>query len=147
MEDYKPGDIVEIETSKGLAYVQVTHVHPSYPPVVMFLNGPCDKRPENVSTLARVGDHTVAMVPLNGVLKKLGLRHAKAGEAEIPYAERKFPTFRMPVRGKQGEIIYWWFWDGRGLSYATELDEAEKKMPLREVMSSERFIEQLLSEG
>lgn len=144
MEEYTPGDIVEIETGNGLAYVQVTHAHPSYPPVVKFLNGPYQQRPDNVASLFSGKDEeSIAMVPLAGVLKKLNLPHSKIGEAEIPYSERKFPMFRMPVRGKQGEIIYWWFWDGQGLSYSSELDEAQKKMPLREVMASDRFLQKI----
>jgi hypothetical protein len=51
----------------------------------------------------------------------------------------------MPIRDKQGEIVYWWFWDGRGLSYDAELDAEQAKLPLREVMSGKRFL-QLLSD-
>ncbi|MBN9888279.1 hypothetical protein [Salipiger abyssi] len=149
MEEYAPGDIVEIATDKGLAYVQVTHVHPSYPPVVKFLKGPSATRPDNVTSLAEIREGKMAMVPLGGVLKKLGLSHSKAGEIEIPRAQRHFPTFRMPIRGKQGEIIYWWFWDGQGLTYSpeSELTDEQQKMPTREVMSSERFLEQLLADA
>ncbi len=143
MQEYRPGDIVEVETAKGLAYVQVTHSHPSYPSVVRFLGGPVKERPKNVTALAGEGRRTIAMVPLEGVLKKLKLASAKVGAVDIPYGGRKFPTFRMPVRGKQGEILYWWFWDGQGLTYATELDEVQKELPLREVMSSEKFLHQL----
>jgi hypothetical protein len=49
----------------------------------------------------------------------------------------------MPVRDRQGEILYWWFWDGQGLTYASELDDVQKALPLREVMSSENFLHQL----
>ena len=69
------------------------------------------------------------------------------GTAESPQIERKFPTFRMPVRDKQGEIIYWWFWDGQGLTYSSELTERQKKLPLREVMASGRFLEHLLADA
>ncbi len=144
MEEYAPGDIVEVKTDKGLAYLQVTHTHASYPPVVRFLTGPHKNRPENVTVLTGSAEGPLAMVPLSGVLRKLNLAHTKVGTAEIPQGERKFPTFRMPVRDKQGEIIYWWFWDGQGLTYSSELTEPQKKLPLREVMSSERFLEQLL---
>ncbi|AJE47678.1 hypothetical protein [Celeribacter indicus] len=147
MEEYAPGDIIEIQTEKGLAYVQLTHLHPSYPPVVKFLKGRYKDRPDNVLSLSGKGEETVAMVPLSGVLRKLNLPHAKVGEAEIPHGERKFPTFRTPIRDKQGQIIYWWFWDGRGLTYSSELDEVQESLPLREVMSSERFLERLLEDA
>jgi hypothetical protein len=47
----------------------------------------------------------------------------------------------MPIRDKKGEIIYWWLWDGRGLSYDVELTEAQDALPLREVMTGKRFLE------
>lgn len=147
MEDYAPGDIVEIETPKGLAYVQLTHTHPSYPPVVKFLKGGYKKRPDNVLSLSNKGEETVAMVPLSGVLRKLKLRHSKVGATEIPQGQRKFPTFRTPIRDKKGQIIYWWFWDGQGLTYSSELDEVQETLPLREVMSSDRFLERLVADA
>lgn len=148
MQDYAPGDIVEIVTDKGLAYVQLTHTHPSYPPVVRFLKGPVARRPDNVTALIDNCAGKIAMVPLEGVLRKLNLAHAKVGEIAIP-PQQKFPTFRMPIRGKQGEIIYWWFWDGQGLTYSPESDlsDAQRQMPLREVMSADRFLEQVLCDA
>ena len=47
----------------------------------------------------------------------------------------------MPIRDKQGEIVYWWFWDGRGLSYDVELSEEQGSLPIREVMTGSRFLE------
>lgn len=146
MEEYVPGDIVEIETSKGLAYVQLTHLHPSYPPVIKFMKGPYENRPDNVTVLT-AESAPVAMVPLSAVLRKLGLKHCCIGNMDIPRSEQKFPIFRMPIRGKAGEIIYWWFWDGQGLTFSTELADHQEKLPMREVMSSERFLEQLAANG
>ena len=62
------------------------------------------------------------------------------GQAEIPEDHRVFPTFRMPIRDKQGNIVYWWFWDGRGLSYDTELDAATADLPMREVLTGQRLL-------
>lgn len=146
MEEYLPGDIVEVETQNGLAYVQLTHTHPSYPPVVKFLKGPYQERPGNVSVLANEAA-PMAMVPLSGMLNKLGLKHARVGNAEIPHGEQKFPIFRMPIHGKKGEILYWWFWDGRGLTYSNELMERQETLPIRGVLSSERFLDQLVANG
>ena len=144
MEEYAPGDIVEVETTKGLAYVQLTHTHPSYPPVVKFLPGSYEHRPDNVTVLAEK-PAPMAMVPLTGALNRLGLKHALAGRSDIPHSERSFPIFRMPIRDKQGKIIYWWFWDGQGLTYSTELMEQQETLPMREVMSSGHFLDQLLA--
>lgn len=144
MEQYLPGDIVEVETPKGLAYVQLTHTHPSYPPVVKFLKGTYQDRPNNVAVLADE-KAPVAMLPLTGALTKLGLKHVRVANTDIPFGEQKFPIFRMPIRGKKGEILYWWFWDGQGLTFSSELVERQDQLPMREVMSSERFLTQLMA--
>ena len=68
MTDFTPGDVVEITTNKGKAYVQVTHIHSSYPPVVRALGGLHDSRPGDLDALvgevveaAASGDRIVVM--------------------------------------------------------------------------------------
>ena len=46
---FSAGDVIEIETEAGLSYVQVTHLHPSYPEVVRTLPGKYQTRPKNLS--------------------------------------------------------------------------------------------------
>lgn len=144
MTQYQPGDIIEIRTDRGLAYVHMTHHHESYPPVIRLLTGLHETRPDDLAALAAGEVRLTAMIPLDTALARLGLSHEKGGHAELPPAERRFPTFRMPIRDRQGQVVYWWFWDGQGLSHASELDETQKTLPLREVMSSERFLDELL---
>lgn len=60
------------------------------------------------------------MVFLSGVLKKFGLKYVWVGMVEIFCVEREFLIFRMFIWDKKGEIIYWWFWDGKGLIYMIE---------------------------
>lgn len=146
MTDFRPGDLVEIATVNGLAYAQITHNHASYPPVVRAIVGLHDKRPSDVASLAQKKTAFVAMIPLAGAMKHVGAPCEVVGHVEIPEQQRAFPTFRMPIRDKKGEVVYWWFWDGRGLRYATDLDAAQKKLPLREVMKGRRFLD-LVSSG
>ena len=145
MTDFTPGDVVEIATNKGKAYVQVTHIHSSYPPVVRALGGLHDSRPGDLDALVAGPTRFVGMIPLASALRKLGHDSEVVGHVDVPEDQKPFPTFRMPIRDKKGEIVYWWFWDGRGLSYDVELTEEQKALPLREVMSGERFLELLVS--
>lgn len=144
MTRYQPGDIIEIRTEHGLAYVHLTHHHDSYPPVVRVLKDVRSCRPVDLPAYAAETPHVIAMIPLKQALDRLGLPHEKAGYVELPQPERRFPTFRIAIRDKNGEIVYWWFWDGQGLSYSTELDAIQKTLPLREVMSSTRLLHELL---
>lgn len=141
MSDLKPGDVVEIAIGQQKAYAQIIHNHSSYPPVVRALDGLHDKRPENLDELVAGKTRFVAMIPLATALTRAGVEVTCLGAFDIPEEHHDFPTFRMPIRDKQGEIVYWWFWDGRGLSYDVELSEAQGSLPIREVMTGPRFLE------
>jgi len=138
-----PGDIVEIRTGSGLRYVQVTHNHVSYPDVVRVLPGTHESRPSDPADLAKHETVFSAMMPLGSALESGRLDGEKIGHAAIPEAEKAFPTFKMPIRDKDGGVAYWWFWDGEGLSYAADLSPKAEKYPTREVMTIERFLEKL----
>ena len=138
MSRYQPGDIVEIRLEQGLAYAQLTHEHESYPPVVRLFRGLSDSRPSDLEAHVAQAPRLTAMIPLEQALDRLGLAHEKAGSAALPEDERKFPTFRMPIRDKQGEIVYWWFWDGESLSYASDLDEPRNLQEHLGIKSSNR---------
>ncbi|MAY88302.1 hypothetical protein [Arenibacterium halophilum] len=140
MKEFSPGDLVEVDTGVGLAYVLVTHDHPSYPTVVRVLSGRHDSRPTDLTALAKGPAHQTVMIPLAGALKRLGVAHEVAATIDISDIAHRFPTFRMPIRDKQGNIVYWWFWDGQGLSYEVDPSEEQNALPLREVTSAERLL-------
>ena len=73
MREFSPGDVVEIRTPNGLAYVQVTHRHPSYPEVVRALSGLHEGRPDDPGALAAKPASFTAMIPLKGALDRLQL--------------------------------------------------------------------------
>lgn len=139
--EFEPGDVVEIRTEVGLRHAVVTHRHPSYPIVVRLIAGARSARPSDLSSLASADAAVTAMIPLRGVLEKLGLHHEVAGRVDP--AGGGFPTFRTPIRDRQGEVVYCWFWDGRGLTYEVDPSTEKDALPLREVMSATRFREAL----
>lgn len=147
MARYHPGDIIEIRTERGFGYVHLTHEHDSYPPAVRILKGIQSERPSDLASHVAQAPRTIAMIPLEEALDRLDLPHQKVGTLALPPRERGFPIFRMPIRDKQGEIVYWWFWDGHGLSYSVELDAAQETLPLREVISASKLLQELTSEG
>ena len=143
MKDMRPGDVVEIDVDGQKAYAQITHNHSSYPPVVRALTGRHDARPDDLDALVAGDTAFVAMIPLATAMERAGASYKVLGTHDIPAEHRDFPTFRMPIRDKQGEIVYWWFWDGRGLSYDVELTQSQESLPMREVMTGKRFLDLL----
>lgn len=139
--EFTPGDLLEIAFPHGLAYVHVTHGHASYPPVVRGLAGLHAQRPADPLHLLSGSDGWVAMVSLSPALERRGLTACVVARSDT--AGSPFPIFRTPIRGKTGETLYWWFWNGDTLSYTTELTETQKTWPLREVTSGEAFLDRL----
>lgn len=136
------GDVVEILTSKGLAYVQVTHTHVVYPEVIRILPGHYQKRPP-LADLSSAKTRNVAMIPLGGAMEHKKIQGEKIGSAKIPKSDKKFPTFKMPIRGKRGEIVYWWLWEGDGLAYTLEDDPRLQNAFQREVPTVQDFLSML----
>jgi hypothetical protein len=143
MHEFAPGDIVEIEAPNGLAYLQVTHHHPSYPEVVRVLPGLHAARPHDLAALCTRETAFKAMVPIAGAIAQDKLVARKIGRAAIPVADRAFPTFKMAIRDKQGAVAYWWFWDGEGLRYSEDAHADTAHCPLREVLTAGQLLERL----
>lgn len=140
---FSPGDMIEIKTESGLFYAQVTHDHPSYPQVVRVLCGARDTRPEDIQSLAQSETAFSAMIALGKAIANKQITGSRIGSASIPEQNSEFPIFRTPIYDKLGGIAYWWFWDGKGLRYETELTPEAEKYSIREVMSADAFMHRL----
>ena len=146
MTKFVPGDIVEVETPRGLAYVQITHNHPSYPEVARALTGPYEPGAD-AAALARLDTRFVAMIPLAGAVDSGFISARLLGNAPVPDGLKAFPKFKMSIldkhEGKRENVAYWWFWDGDTLSYDIDPGPDIENIPLREVMSIEEFMRKI----
>lgn len=142
MTQIAPGDVIAVETEAGTRYVQVTHRRPPYATVVRAI----DRTGESASTIDIAKGRTafLAIVELDGVSKDSESRVRRLGHAPIPDAERDYPTFRLAIRDKTGAAVYWWAWDGEGLSVTPP--ENEKDLPVREVLSLQNLSVRLAKE-
>lgn len=131
-----PGDIVEIETPGGLGYVQVTHLHPAYPEVVRGLAGLHGERPADLDMLARAPTCLTVLTPLGAALARGALAARPIGTAPLPERARGFPIFRIPIRDRAGGVVYWWYWDGEGLSLSPPGAPPAETLPLREILAA-----------
>ena len=144
MPKFALGDVVEIQIDNRLVYVQITHQHASYPPVVRVAYGRFARRPADSAALFDNASAFTTMIPLESTIARLSLKSEIVSHADLQSKIQPFPTFRMPIRDKRGQTMYWWLWNGESLSYDAGNDVANSDLPLREVMSSERFLKQLI---
>lgn len=143
MSDLEIGAIVEIRTAKGLAYAQYTHRHPSCGEVVRLLPGLHRKRQQDFDALVQSQTSKYLLVPLKKALAGEGAPLAIVGWQALPPSEQRFPTFRMAICDRQGNVLYWWLWDGAAVWPRTELTEDEQQLPFRVVRSVEELIAEL----
>ena len=141
MTPIRPGDVIAIPTEAGRRYVQVTHRRAPYADVVRAL----DVAGEATSAEGAARGRTVftAMAELGGAVGDEGGARV-LGPAPIPAADRDYPAFRVAIRNKAGEILYWWTWADGALSVA-EPEEGDG-MPVREVMSLDALAKRLAAE-
>jgi hypothetical protein len=137
-EHLRPGDILAIDTDQGCRFVQVTHARSPYPSVLRAI---VPSSAYQVTDISKCDTAFVAMVELTSLQISDSVKVRYVGYGEIPAHERAFPTFRLPIRNKSGDILYWWAWDGDGLKISQEAANAE--MPLREVLTTENLCKRL----
>lgn len=126
-----PGAVVEARTPQGLRYAQVTHRHPATGHVVRVIAGDFQERPRDLAALARHPAERVALCPMEAAIEAGAL--AVIGAAPIPANAQRFPVFRLPVRDRAGNPVYWWYWDGMGLSLAPPEGLDPDRLPLRQL--------------
>lgn len=124
MSDVQPGDLLQIDTESGPKLVQITHVTTPYPPVLRALKGDTAEADTAFIAMADLQADDPRVTPL--------------ANAAIPPEARAFPTFRLAVRDRTGQPVYWWYWNGEGLRLAP--DPADMSLPLRQITRFETLI-------
>lgn len=144
------GDVVEIETPKGLAYAQYTFAckEPSvYGALIRVLPGLYDSRPSNFSELVREKERFFVFFPLGAACNR-GIVKIVAYE-EIPKGSRGIPLMRSSsrYRDKFGKMIEadWWLWDGKEERRIGKLPEKYHDLSLRSIWNDTLLIERIVS--
>ena len=135
----KEGDILEVATAKGLAYVQVTHRHPTMGQLIRVLPGFFSGRPNDFEALAEQEHVFVTFIPASAMVSQ-GIVERVATVA-VPKSAKKFPLFRgvgtPPGFGKQ----VWWLWDGEQSWKIGNLKSDQVKLPVRGVWTDVTLIQ------
>lgn len=140
MTELTIGAIIEIRTAKGLAYAQYTHHHPACGEVLWVAPGLYGNRPDDLAALIEGKGGFAVMMPVKAALRRADARLAIMAWAPVPGFLQSFPTFRMAVRNRHGDVIYWWLWDGATVWHQTKLTDEQQQLPLRSISSLEELI-------
>jgi hypothetical protein len=104
------GDVIEVETPTGLAYVQYTHEHrerPRWGSLLRVLPGVYERQPD-LAKLVSEEERFSVFFPLHAALRG-GIFSIVANEP-VPPAKQQFPIFRMRQEGFADGP--WYYWDG-----------------------------------
>lgn len=125
----KLGDIVEIETSKGYAYVQYTHRIPPYGYLIRVFNGSYDEELQELELLLKKELQFSIFFPLQSALNKNIF--TVVGNIEIREELKEIPLFRMmgSYDLKTKKAHWWGFWQGgEDFGRTKTLTEEQKKL-------------------
>jgi hypothetical protein len=141
------GDIVEVPTKKGLAYVQFSHYHEAPPPhmgaLIRVLPGFFQARPKEFQTLADQKELYYTFIPLRAfVNRKIFL---VVGHAAVPLHAKSFPLFRCPglPHPQTGNIDQWWLWDGTKSWRVGELTDEQLDLSIQTIWNDVSLISRI----
>ena len=143
----KIGDIIEINTPKGLAYAQYTHKHdkpPKYGALLRIFPGFHKTRPTDFSKIVTLDPQFMTFFPLGAACNR-GMVKIVAN-TEVPGVAAKFPVFRTGTPNKEGRVEVWWLWDGEKEWKIGRLKPGMEKYPIRGVWNDALLIKRI-SEG
>jgi len=132
----KIGDIIEVPTSKGLAYVQYTHEYtkpPNWGSLIRVLQGFYKERPSNekLEKLVKKPHRFQTFCPIYRVVN-IG-DWERVGNFPVPKFALKFPVFKNMkylFKRPSAEEAIWYLWDGERSWKAGKLSlEEQKKYP------------------
>lgn len=133
------GDVIQILTSEGVAYAQVTHKHPEFGYLIRIFSGFHNTRPKDFSAVVSCPVQLSAFFPVQSAVNQ-GLLSV-VDNTPVPESLQVFPTFRSRNGGPGGSI---WLWSGGD---AVRLDRCllpeELTYPTEGIISAPLLVERI----
>jgi len=144
MKRLKIGDLIEIQTNIGIFYALYTHKHRMYGALIRIFDKIYERRPENLQGVISEKVRFSTFFPLKAALSK-GIFVAVGNYVVSPELQ-KFPIFRSGTPDqKTKKVKNWWFWDGENEWKVGELNQEQKKIPIRGVWNDTLLIKRIES--
>lgn len=138
----KIGDVIEVMTSRGLAYLQYVFRHtspPVYGELVRVLPGLYDSQPD-LHELAQQKERFFVFYPVIAACKR-GLARVVGKEDVSGF---RFPVMRQPgLRDRDGNVLDWFLWNGEQTWQIHNLTEETKQLSIAAIWNHELLIERI----
>lgn len=139
------GDLIEIKTSKGLAYALFTHKHekpPHFGAMLRVFDQTFESRPAELVSLTRLPVQFTTFFPLQAAVNQKLVE--VVGNFAIPDELKPFPIFRAGVPDPHTKTVAnWWLWDGEKEWQVGKLTTNQRKFPIRGVWNDTYLIQRI----
>ncbi len=140
----RSGDIIEVRTPRGLAYVQHAGKHPKYGDAIRVLPGFFQARPSDWSTLlAEEGYFTFYPV---GAAVSQGVVEIAAHQLIPPGRELPAVYRRAGWTTPEGKVTTWFICEGARQTRRTELSADERRLFIADIWNHEFLVDRLVQE-
>lgn len=139
------GDIIELRTSKGLAYALYTHRHPRYGAMLRVFDQVFMARPDDFHSLLGGAVRFTTFFPLQAAADKGIVEIVE--NVPVPEHLKAFPLFRAgAVDPRTKKVSVWWLWDGDREWQIGDLASDQRKLPIRGVLNDTLLIKRIEEE-
>ncbi|HYY16452.1 MAG TPA: hypothetical protein VE965_07385 [Gammaproteobacteria bacterium] len=135
MRPPRVGDVIEIPTSKGLAYAQITQKVPKYGPLIHVVEGFWRERPGDLTQIVQAPTRFFTFYPVGTALNRKVVQ--LAGNIPVPSNRQPFPLLRAAghILPRSGKVVNWWLWDGNRKWRIPSLPEEQRRLSIAEVVN------------
>ncbi|MFL5359040.1 ribonuclease E inhibitor RraB [Archangium sp.] len=141
----RPGDILEVQTPRGRAYVQYTGKHSEYGDAIRVLPGFFAIRPADFMALVSRPEAYFTFYPASAAVSQ-GLVEIVAGQP-VPQGQ-VFPAVyrRAGASNRQGRVLAWMICEGTKETLVRELSEEQRLLSIASIWNHEALIYYLTQE-
>ena len=136
------GDIIEIPTSRGFSYAQLSHKHTRYGTLIRVLPGFSKSRPNDFAEWVGRTEVFVTFFPVQAAVNQRIFE--VVDNRAVPDSAQSFPLFRTGVEDPvTRKVKVWWLWDGEKEWKVGDITTDQRKLPLRGIWNDTLLIERI----
>ena len=137
------GDVFELKTPIGFAYLQYINKHDEWGALVRVLGPVLEFRPAEFQHVVAQQERFVIFFPLGAAVAK-GIVSMVA-HMPLPERSNTFPLFKAPGNIEGGKVLDWWLWDGNSSWRVAELSADQYDLPTQQVVNDTMLIDLILN--
>jgi hypothetical protein len=139
------GDVFEIRTPIGRAYLQYVKWHEELGHLVRVLCPVFELRPERFTDIVTLPERFVTFFPLAAAQSR-GIVERVATEP-VPTHFSEWPTLRSPgkVDPKRRVVESWWLWDGQRSISVDRLTQQQTAFSIKEIINDTALIQRIVT--